>query len=232
MDKYAELFELLAANQHNIPLIQLFYTWIPLHLNDCKSLIANTKLINCLTQLFAQNNKEVASLIGHQLSRLSEIENKLKLLICWTEILFEIIGSILKTSANSWFSSGHSRLQQIAKIFEKMSIFIYLEPKLKEQYLRYLADNPYDIQSWKLPTSSWFSSIFNWGSSSVKKCEWITPLHLIHKQNQNNIWLGWLLIESDTLRTDKIWDEVVQEISTNSEADIESVIKVCNVLTF
>ena len=213
------------ANQHNIPLIHLLYTFIPLHLDKYKSLISNQKLINSLSYLFAQYNKELSSLIGHQLLKLSDKQYKLKLLVCWTEFLFEIIGSILKTSANSWFSSGHSRLQQIANIFEKISIYVYLDSKLKELYLRYLADNPYDIQSWKLPTSSWFSSIFSWGSSSIKKCEWITPLHLIHKQNQN-VWLGWILIESDTLRTDKIWDELVNEISANSEADIETALKV------
>ena len=213
------------ANQHNIPLIHLLYTFIPLHLDKYKSLISNQKLINSLSYLFAQYNKELSSLIGHQLLKLSDKQYKLKLLVCWTEFLFEIIGSILKTSANSWFSSGHSRLQQIANIFEKISIYMYLDSKLKELYLRYLADNPYDIQSWKLPTSSWFSSIFSWGSSSIKKCEWITPLHLIHKQNQN-VWLGWILIESDTLRTDKIWDELVNEISANSEADIETALKV------
>ena len=221
-----ECLEGLLTAQHNIPTIHLLFTFIPFHLKHYKPLISSQKLVNLLSQLLSEYNKEIVSMICHQLSKFNEKQNKLQLLICWTEILYEVIGSIVKTNSSSWFSSGQSRLKQIAYIFEKISVFIYLDPKLKELYLKYLSENPYDIQSWKLPSGGWFSSLFSWGSGSIKKCEWITPLHLLHKQNASNVWLGWLLIESDALRTEKIWDQIVHEINDNTDSNLEIIVKV------
>ena len=207
--------------------MHLFFTLIPFHLKHYKPLISNPKLVNILSNLFGDYNKELVSMICHQLSKFNDKQNKLKLLICWTEILYEVIGSTVKTNANSWFNSGHTRIQQIGYIFDSISLFVYLDQSLKSLYIKYLSDNPYDIQSWKLPTAGWFSSMFSWGSGSIKKCEWIAPLHLIQKQNPNYVYLAYLLIESDALRTEKIWDQIVAEISGFSENNLEIIVKVC-----
>jgi hypothetical protein len=228
IEKCIDSIEMLLSNQHNIPVLHILYCFIPFHIKQYKVLLSNSKFITSLSIMFAELNKEVVGLISHQLTKIEDKQNKLKLLICWTELLFEVIGSILKSYTSSWFSSSLSKLQQIAFIFDKIAIFVYLDEKLRNSYIQYLSENPYDIHSWKLPnTSNWFSSLLNWSSGSTKKCEWVTPLHLIQRQNQSYIWLGWLLIESDSLRMDKIWDDIVLEISVNSNYNMEIVIKVC-----
>ncbi|CAG2110406.1 unnamed protein product, partial [Medioppia subpectinata] len=225
MDKIIESLETLLTNQHNFPVIHLLYTLIPFHLKQYESLVSGPKLLNLLSQLITERTDDFVALIFRQLSKFCNKHNKLKLLICWTEMLFEVIGSILRTHANSWFSSGASRLQQIAYIFEKISVLLYLDQNLKELYFKYLTDNPFDIQSWKIPTSGWFSSVFSWGSKSNQKCEWITPFHLIYKQNASNVWLAWLFIQTDAIRFDKVWDQIVHEVNESSEVAIESVVK-------
>ncbi|CAG2118553.1 unnamed protein product, partial [Medioppia subpectinata] len=225
MDKIIESLETLLTNQHNFPVIHLLYTLIPFHLKQYESLVSVPKLLNLLSQLITERTDDFVALIFRQLSKFCNKHNKLKLLICWTEMLFEVIGSILRTHANSWFSSGASRLQQIAYIFEKISVLLYLDQNLKELYFKYLTDNPFDIQSWKIPTSGWFSSVFSWGSKSNQKCEWITPFHLIYKQNASNVWLAWLFIQTDAIRFDKVWDQIVHEVNESSEVAIESLVK-------
>ncbi|XP_054160272.1 ectopic P granules protein 5 homolog [Oppia nitens] len=224
-DKCVDSLEILLTNHHYLPFIHLLYTLIPYHLKQYEILLSNSKLLNLLSQLFANYSKETISLIYHQISRFSNQENKLKLIICWTELLFKVIITIAKANSNSWFNSCAKKFQQFGYIFEKIAIILYMDNELLGLYLKYLSEYQFDNQFLKIQNSGWMSSMFNLNSSSNKKYEFVTPLHVIYKQNATNVWLGWLIIQSDIIRFDKYWDQIVNDISDNPVITPEIAIK-------
>ena len=169
-------------------------------------------------------SEEIVSLIYDHLSKLNE-ENKLNMIISWFKLLYEVSGSIFKTSSSSWMGSNIQGVKEVAYIFDKIIMSIFSNESLYKKLIKYLSENPYDIQSWKL-SSSGFLSLFSW-SSDLKKCDWTTPLHLLNRKHSSLAYLGLAIIESDAIKMEKLYDDINNELfSQPNVTNLELIIKV------
>lgn len=229
LEKWNDTFISLVSSQHFVPAMHILFCYFPLYAQRSADMISNPKFLAALTNLIICDGNEVLEkllgLLKSQLDRLTTT-NKVQLLSAWINILYEISGSVLKQWSSSWFMETSKGLQQIAFLMDNIIMMSFPDEDLRSAIIKQLRKMPVDIHSWKTSSSKWFSSLFSWGSSNfIRKCEWISPLHVLHQQFPTYVWLGWAVIRCDSLKMEKIWDDIVLVFSNHLEEPLEDVVR-------
>ncbi|KAG9509720.1 Ectopic P granules protein 5-like protein, partial [Fragariocoptes setiger] len=203
------------------------------HIEDLDTVIAkNPKTIQFWYTLITSPTSgvtaaQLASYIQCQMMQLTQFK-QLQLMRGYTKILIEVTAQILRQTSSLWFDNWSHCLDKIACLFDHMVRFNF--PVQRQQFIRILCDVSYSIQNWKFPPTGWLSTLISSGTyaNSASRKEFVTLLHVLTQRNQNLVWLHWAVVECDTIRLEKIWEDIVTNLSSMPEATIESSIrKVC-----
>lgn len=200
------------------------------HLNDLTENVAkDLKTIEFFTTIMTSNcdANQIASLIQCQFQQLKQYR-QIQLTNFYIRALLEVATNIDKQISSSWFSKGEHSLEKVACTLDYITKFNFTTQRL--EIIRKFYDCSYSVQSNKSSSgsgSSWLGSLFmaNSSNSNSTRREFLTMLHLLSQKFKKYSWLRWITTECDSLRLEKIWEDLVLYLSTNDGVNLDSAIK-------
>lgn len=168
----------------------------------------------------------VDSLIGSIKKQIEDDRDKKELAIFWIKLLCELAHLVFQKYSASWFVSSPRGLQQLVHIFDQIISFLFVDNPLLEVVIDTFSQHMPDIQNTKQPQQG-VSRWIPWTGSN-KKCDWTTPFHYFWDKFPDKIWFTFLVTKADSFRMSKIWESIVNEMSTNIDMPAEIAIrKIC-----
>lgn len=226
LDFNLEMISHLLLNRIYVPALQLLSWFIPFHLKNSEMILSNVKLQTVLNQMISLEDDT----IGHRLLGIirlqfnRHLDQQEQLLNFWTFLLCEQASIILRQASNAWFIGQLKGLRQIVSLLNNIAIFTFRNEKLFNQLVELLSVKSSEMQSLKLPASGMLGNLLTI-AAAPKKCDWITPMHYLYERCSDQTWFAYLLIKSDYLKIEKLWDEIQIELSLHSEYKIDKVTK-------
>lgn len=216
----------MANSGHLTPSLMAMKYLIICHLNDLSTTIAkDSRCLDYFTALINSNfdATRLASLIITQMQNLKQYR-QLQLSQFYITILLEVAVVIFKELSSSWFSGGEFKLEKIACLLDYIVKFNFSTQRL--EIVRKFYDCSYSIQNCKA-SSGWLGSFFaaNPSNTSSSRREFMTTAHVLAHKYKKFSWLRWVITECDTLRLEKIWEDIVLYLSTNEDANLDAAIK-------
>lgn len=217
---------ILAESGHLSPSLMAMKYFTVCHLDSLQGVISKDLLCLDYFKTIIMSNYDstrLASLIATQLSSLKQYR-QLQLSQFYINVLIEIANIIMRQNSTSWFSSDELNLDKIAALLNYIVKFNFTTQRL--DIIRRFYDCSYSIQA-KSSNVSWFGSFFttNTLNSASTRREFLTTLHILTQKFKKYMWLRWVTIECDTLRLEKIWEDLVVYLSCNEGATLENAIK-------
>lgn len=218
---------MMANSGHLTPSLMAMKFLTICHINKLTDTVAKDK--RCLeyfntiiTGNFDANR--LASLIVSQLQRLKQYR-QLQLSQFYINILLEVAAILIKQNSSSWFSGNEYSLEKVACLLDYLVKFNFTTQR--PEIIRKFYDSSYSIQDCKA-TGSWFgSNLFtsNSQNSLATRRDFLTILHILTQKFKKFFWLRWITTECDTLRLEKIWENIVAHLNANESASLDSAIK-------
>lgn len=203
------------------------------HINDLNTIFAKDQ--QCLayfTSLIGQQRDmtRLAALISSQMQHLKQYR-QLQLSHFYIQIFLDISVNIVKQSSFSWFGDERG-LEKIAALLDGLVKLNFSTQR--NDIIRKFYDCSYSMQDC-LQSGNWLGNLFsspsspsspsNAVSSNGNPREYTTMLHHLTKKYKQYHWLRWITIECDSLRLERIWEDMVAFLSTSEGATLESAIK-------
>lgn len=217
---------IMAESGHLSPSLRAMEYLTICHLEDLQEAMLKDQLcLNYFRTLIMSNYDptRLASLIVTQLSSLKQYR-QLQLSQFYINILLEIANTIMRQNTASWFTNDELNLDKIAALLNYIIKFNFSTQRM--EIIRKFYDCSYSIQD-KGNNISWFGSFFtsNTLNSASTRREFLTTLHVLTQKFKKYMWLRWITIECDTLRLEKVWEDLVVYLSCNEGATVDSAIK-------
>lgn len=216
---------LLMSTKNSMQSLALLAWFIPFNLSSARAIFTDAKFISALnTLLLSEQNELLDRLVGIIRLQLDTFRNeRADILSLWINLLYEVARLVIKQwSSSSWFLASSKGLKQVVYLLDHIIEMSKDDEKLHSLLITFF-QKPYDEAFAKLIAGSSLFSWLPWVSST--KCEWITPFHVLQQKFPQHVWLSWLLIKSDTVKMEKIWEDLVKELNANLEATCETAIK-------
>jgi hypothetical protein len=64
------------------------------------------------------------------------------------------------------------------------------------------------------------AGLFSWipfSNNPLKKCEWISPMHVLQQKFPDKTWFSWIVIKGDVIKMHDILQEILVELNSNYE---------------
>ncbi|XP_015788920.1 ectopic P granules protein 5 homolog [Tetranychus urticae] len=207
-----------------IPCIRILECLLPVYKSKLNDLATNAKFVSTFYQLLMLDTSRVVDcLIGVIKKQIEGERDKKELTIFWIKLLCELAHLVFQKYSASWFVASPRGLQQLVNIFDQISSFIFLDDFLMETVIDTFAQHMPDLQNTKQPQQG-VSRWIPWTSNN-KKCDWTTPFHYFWEKFPDKIWFAFLVAQADSLRMEKIWESIVNELSTNIDMFADFAIK-------
>lgn len=226
VDLCLDHLNIMAKSGHLSPSLMAMEYFTICHLNDLVDRVArDVKCQNYFTAIIVSNfdSTRLASLIMSQLEHLKQYR-QLQLSQFYTKVLIEVSAQIDKQVSASWFSGNEYCLEKIACLLDYIVRFNFSTQRA--DIIRKFYDCSFSIQE-TAATGSWFGSLFvtNSLNANSTRREFLTTLHVLTQKYKKYTWLRWLTTECDALRLEKIWEDIVDYLSYNEDANLDAAIK-------
>lgn len=218
---------IMANSSHITPSLMAMKCLTICHLNDLsETMIKDSRCLEFFTTVITSNFDvtRFASLIITQMQHLKQYR-QLQLSQFYITILLEVANLIIKQQSSSWFSNDEISLDKVACLLDYIVRFNF--PTQRLEIIHNFNACSYSIQ-WFKTTSGWFGSLFatNPINTNSTKRELLTLLHILTQKFKKYTWLRWVTTECDTLRLEKIWEDIVIYLGkSNEDANLDSAIK-------
>lgn len=227
LDSCLSLLNIMANSNHITPSLTAMKCLTICHLNDLsETMVKDPRCLEYFTTVVTSNFDvtRFASLLITQMQRLKQYR-QLQLSQFYITILLEVANVVVKQQSSSWFSSDGINLDKVACLLDYIVRFNF--PTQRLEIIHNFNVCSYSIQGFKA-TSSWFGSLFATNSINTNstKRELSTILHILTQKFKKYTWLRWVTTECDTLRLEKIWEDLVVYLGkSNEDANLDSAIK-------
>jgi len=208
-------------------LVMKFFTVC--HLSDLEEIaVRNSKCLDYFNALVTNkfDATRVASLIMSQLDKLKQFR-QLQLSQFYIHVFLEVAGILTRRISASWFSTDEVSLDGVARLLDYLVQFNFATQRMEIIHKFY--DCAYVIKdsSPHQSGSGWLGSILvsNPTNADTTRREFITTLHALSQKFKAYFWLRWVTTECDTLRLEKIWEDIVSYLSGNETANLDSAIR-------
>lgn len=229
LDDNLDLLIHLLTGKNYIQSLSILSWFVPLHIDSTERMIKNSKFIAAINSLLVWEQDDllerILGLIKNQLE--SHADLKVKILSFWIHLLFEVSTAVIKMWSSSWFLASKSGLQQVCFLFDSLIELTASDDLLHSTFMEFFKSKTFDELYAKQMSSS---GLFSWitvpfTSNPLKKCEWITPFHVLQSKYPEKIWLSWLVIKTDMEKMKEIWHQIVAEMDTHYELPPDVIIK-------
>lgn len=226
LDACLSSLNIMASSNHLTPSLMAMKCLTICHLNDLSDvMVKDHRCLEYFTTIIASNFDitRLASLLITQMQHLKQYR-QLQLSQFYITILLEVADVMIKQQSSSWFSSDEINLDKIACLLDYIVRFNF--PTQRLEIIHKFYDCSYSVQGCKT-TSGWFGSLFATNSinSNSTRREFLTLLHVLTQKFKKYTWLRWVTAECDSLRLEKIWEDIVINLSSSEEATLDSAIK-------
>ena len=226
LDTCLRLLNVLASSGHITPSLMCMKSLTICHLNDLvETLARDRQTLEYFTSIITSNfdATRLASLIVSQLDHLKQFR-QLQLSNFYISMFLEVGTVVSRQISSSWFSGNEISLEKIASLLDYIVRFNFTTQRL--EIVRKFYDCSHSIQN-NVPTTGWFGSFFASNSLSANNTrrEFLTNLHALSQKFKKYTWLRWVTTECDTLRLEKIWEDIVVFLSSHEEVTLDSAIK-------
>lgn len=225
LDVCLNQLNMMANSGHLTPSLMAMKYLTICHIDDYETVAKDKKCLEYFTTIITSSidAQRLASLIVSQLQCLKQYR-QLQLSQFYINVLLEVASILVKQHSSSWFSGNEHSLEKVASLLDYIVKFNFTTQRL--EIIRKFYDSSYSIQDCKT-TLSWFGSMFTSNSQNAlsTRREFLTILHILTQKFKKLFWLRWITTECDTLRLEKIWEDIVAYLNTNEGADLDSAIK-------
>jgi len=221
----------LIISKNFIQSLSILSWFIPLNIDSLETvMIKNRKFVSAFNSLLVSdvNNllDRILGMIKQQLE--AHHENRIKIITFWADILHEVATLVVKTWSKSWFVVSNKGLSQVVFLLDSLVQITCRDDALQTKLLESFMGRPFDeVFAKQMSTSGLLS--FSWvpftNNNPLKKCDWITPLHVMQQKFPDKTWLSWIIIKGDMIKMDDIWHDSMAELNANYEVPTEVVIK-------
>lgn len=220
----------LINGKNFIQTLSILSWFIPLNIDSADTIVKSTKFVSAFHYLLVSEQNDLLDRLLGLIRRQLEVhsETKIKLLTFWIELLHEVSNQAVKTSklwSSSWLTSTKS-LQQVVHVYDNLIKLTSHDDSLHPHLVEMASKKQYDeLFARQLSTPGLMSWIPFTGNNAPKKCEWITPMHVMQQKFPDHVWLSWLVIKSDVLKMEEIWQEILSELNDNYDTPTEVIVK-------
>ena len=235
LEENVENLIILMSGKNYMQSLSILSWLIPLNIENVDSLIKNKKFVSAINNLLVSDQNEILDrMLGMIEQQLEHHEqSKLKLMSFWVDLMHEVAAVVIKVWSSSWFLATTKGLQQVVYVLDTLIQVTSNDDALHNHLITVVLCRTYDELFAKQLSSS---GIFSWIpllplGSRVKKCDWLTSMHVLQQKFPDKIWLSWLVIKSDMMKMEEILTEVMTEMSANmdmnsqDELPIETIMK-------
>lgn len=203
--------------------------FIPLNIESVdKFLVQNSKFVTVFNSFLVSDPNDlldrILGLIKKQFENHADI--KIKILSFWADFLHEMATAVIKNWSKSWFLVSNRGLQQVVYLLDNLVELTSHDEALHTHLTDLFMKRPFDELFAKQISSS---GLFSWipfsNNNPMKKCEWISPMHVLQQKFPDKIWLSWIIIKGDMIKMDDIWHEILVELNANYELPPDAVNK-------
>lgn len=226
LDSCLSSLNIMASSSHLTPSLMAMKCLTICHLNDLSDvMVKDHRCLEYFITIITSNFDvtRLASLLITQMQHLKQYR-QLQLSQFYVTILLEVANVMIKQQSSSWFSSDEISLDKIACLLDYIVRFNF--PTQRLEIIHKFYDCSYSVQGCKT-TSGWFGSLFATNSinSNSTRREFLTLLHVLTQKFKKYTWFRWVTAECDSLRLEKIWEDIVINLSSSEEATLDSAIK-------
>lgn len=216
-----ELLNLMASSGYLTPSLMAMKYIVICHLNDLSNLADTRTCQDYFTSVITSNLEPtyIASLISYQMDNLKQYR-QLQLSEFYIKALLGVASK--KQLSSSWFFGDESCLERIALLLDYIVKFNFTTQRSDIVHKFY--ETSYALHDFR-STSGWLWMFSTGSNSNSSGREFMTILHYLTQKFKHLHWLRWVTTECDALRLDKIWEDLVNFLSTNETASLESAMK-------
>ena len=224
-----DLLVQLMNGKNFVQSLSILSWFIPLNIDSLETvMLQNGKFIAAFNALLVSGDNEmpdrILGLIRRQLENHSE--TKVKILSFWTDLLHEVATLVVKVWSKSWFLASNKGLVQVVYLLDNLVQLTHHDDCLHSTLLESLMMRPFDAHFAKQMSSA---GLFSWipfnSNNPLKKCEWISPMHVLQQKFPDKTWFSWIIVKGDVVKMNDIWHEILLELNSNFELTPDIVVK-------
>lgn len=193
------------------------------HLGDLSTIVDSPKIQEFFTTIISSSldSGRLASIISYQMDRLKQYR-QLQLSHFYIRVLLNVAN--VKLQSSSWFFGDELSQEKIATLLDYIVKFNFTTQRL--EIIHKFFDSSFSLNDQKT-TNGWLSflTINSSSSSNSSNREFLTILHYLSQKFKNLHWLRWVTTECDSLRLEKIWEDLVTFLSTDESSTLDSALK-------